>query len=102
MKKIFASQNKLILYEIYICLIKQFSKYFAIYTSIAKPVKGSDYASQRTLRRTNKFLTEQLQNTSGHSEETSAVQTSKLVTSYSGKGWTVSCSNHLNSWQERI
>ena len=39
------------------------------------------YVSQRTLCRRNKFLMEQLQNTSGHSEEASAIQTSKLVTS---------------------
>ena len=51
------------------------------FTSTPKPIKGSDYISQRTLCRRNKFLMEQLQNTSGHSEEASAIQTSKLAIS---------------------
>ena len=54
---------------------------FSLYTSAPQPIKGSDYVSQRTLCRRNKFLMQQLQNTSGHSEETSAIQTSIEVTS---------------------
>ena len=77
---------------------------FNLYTSAPQPIRGSDYVSQRTLCRRNKFLMQQLQNTSGHSEEASAIQTSTLVTSiedekrHLGKGWNTSCSNHSRKY----